>query len=437
MIALLALCATSALAAQSAAVRTNIEVRPDSAFTLVRSRLTTLGYRIDTTDPEGRRLVVRLPKDDTPVEIRITANGDSSTIAFTPLAGGMAAMVAVMAVTHDATVDAAPATAVGDSGELPKSRWRPELYVTPGGRLWMARDGLYHADSARGSWRQVLAGARNAIDVDMVGLGLNMAFVGEDTALIGIAEMMRDSSGPVLYRSTDRGASWTPLATGDLASVDAIAAVGPSVWAFGNRWDHDNRRGTFLRSADAGRTWQRVALPPQLNDVTGVYRVSERAAYVATNGAKQPFAFWRTTDNGDHWTGIPTPHDQHLHTVPSYGVRLEQIATVGDWLVVREYGAVFVARADSMRWRPLAHAEHIAADRAGDRLFVITDSLTALMLDKDLRPVWQSTERIAASDANDLEQVVAFGGTGYVSTSHSLIYEARDGTLRRVTPSSR
>jgi hypothetical protein len=115
-------------------------------------------------------------------------------------------------------------------------------------------------------------------------------------------------------------------------------------------------------------------------------------------------------------------------------VRVEQIAPVGDRLIVKEYGSVFVSRADSIHWSRLDGAEHVAADADQDKLFVLTDSLYAEMLDRNLHVLWRSQERIPEAVASDVEQVLARAGVGYVSMSHGDIYEARDGTLRRVQP---
>jgi hypothetical protein len=340
--------------------------------------------------------------------------------------------LAVMIVSREATLEP---EAPPSPGELPKARWRPQLFVTPGGRLWMARGGLYTADSATGAWRLVLGATGGPVPADELAINANMAFVGEDTAIVGLHQPMSlRPKGPLVYRTTDRGQSWSAHELGDLTSINALATSGRSVWVFGTRWANEQRLAGFFRSADGGATWARAELPPRLSDVSDVYRVSHDTAYLATQAFNEGPVFWRTRDAGTTWEPVVTPHDQRVHEVPKSGVRVESMATVGPWLLVREYGAVFVTRADSIQWRRLEGVEHIAADRERDQLFVFTDSLQAAMLDRDLKPMWRSPNRVTDTRENGLEQVLAWRGTGFASTQHSLIYLARDGSLQLVRP---
>jgi hypothetical protein len=98
--------------------------------------------------------------------------------------------------------------------------------------------------------------------------------------------------------------------------------------------------------------------------------------------------------------------------------------------VVKEFGAVFATRADSIAWRRLVGVEHIAADHITDRMFILSDSLRGQMLDHNLRVLWSTRERVDG----DVEQVQAWNGTGYVSTSKSMVLVARDGAMRTITP---
>lgn len=110
-----------------------------------------------------------------------------------------------------------------------------------------------------------------------------------------------------------------------------MAAISPSVWVVGTRWENDTtRRATFLRSADGGATWEPLALPEQLNDVSQLYRASPATAYAATSARSGPY-LWRTDDSGQRWRPVPTPFEQRVHEIPSSGVHIEEIATVGPW----------------------------------------------------------------------------------------------------------
>ena len=429
LVSVLLLCAI-ALSAQAQQASTAVPGSADSLYRVVRARLDARGYRFEQVDSVRRRLVVRAPDLDPRVEVQILPQGDSAVINVTTLGGdALQGMQALITATHDATI--------GESDKengLAASQWRPELFISREGRFWIAQGGLYTADSLRGSWRRVFGNKGQPVDPDELRIGVSMGLVDEGTAVLGLPAL---TEGPKLYRTTDGGKTWSPVPVADLAWVDDIAAASASVWVFGTRWENHQRRGLFLRSSDGAATWERAPLPAALNDVTHLYRVSPSTAYVATMRSDRQPVFWRTTDGGATWQSIHTPHDKGLHKVPSYGVRVEEIATAGDWLVVREYGVVFVSRADLIQWRRLEGIEHVAADVERDQLFVLTDSLHAEMLDRNLNVVWRTKDRIpdrGPGEPTNVEKALARGGIGYVSMSQGEVYEARDGTLRRVQP---
>ena len=416
-----------------AATMTTLTSPADTEFVRIRSRLESLHYRIDVADAAARRLVVRPPGDETKVELRISTHGDSSGVDITPINATdlVASMRALVTVTHDATIDPVAIAQPGapDNGELPPSHWRPAFFVAPNGTLWMVRSGVFSTDSLMGRWRRVFGRAGDPIDADKLRIGTTMAFVGNDTLLLGLRNPTVEDRGPLAFRSTDGGQSWAPIPTADLTSIDAMEAARSSVWIFGT-WFPNGRRTMLLRSSDGGATWDRPQLPNAMNDVTGSHRVTPMLGYAATAGYNKGPVLWRTSDGGNTWTPLPTPHDQGINPIPSYGSRVEEIATVGRWLVVREYGSVFATHPDSIRWLPLAGVDHVATDRVRDQLFTLTTSLQAAILNSDLSAIWKTDERIPLQEPSDVEVVEARDGVGYIVTSHGGLYEARNGRLR-------
>ena len=149
-------------------------------------------------------------------------------------------------------------------------------------------------------------------------------------------------------------------------------------------------------------------------------------------------ALWRTTDAGAHWSVVPSPHDQKLHQVEEGYTRVEQIATIGDWLLVREHGRVFVTPAASIHWRALPGIRDIASEPGGEGVFVLTDSLQPALLDKDLHTVWKGAPLpIPIEHPSRVKQVVFRGGRGYVTESFGAIHEVRNGKARVVRPADR
>jgi photosystem II stability/assembly factor-like uncharacterized protein len=109
--------------------------------------------------------------------------------------------------------------------------------------------------------------------------------------------LVSDSTAPVaigyLFRSTDHGASWSPLGTGGFF-VTALAAdpANPDVLYAGSH------AGVF-RSADGGSTWTAASggLPAGA-DVAALLTPAPGTVYAAlTQGAK----VFRSTDGGSHW----------------------------------------------------------------------------------------------------------------------------------------
>lgn len=415
-------------------ISTNVAGRADSVLRQFADFLRSKGDTVLSVDQSRKVIRAAIPQAGEPVVFQFTARGDSTTISARGSRGsmiaGMAGADAILKWTNarDAATDAG-VTHV--PGELPRSQWQPELFITPQGRFWMARSGLFTADSLPNRWRRALGTPGDSIDPDDLRIGVHMAFVDANTALLGFPDRSGDS-GSSVYRTTDAGHTWSPVPADGLAWVDDMAAAGQSVWVFGTQWVNDQRRGLFLRSRDGGVSWERHALPPPLNDVTVLHRASPSRAYVATVGSNPGPVFWVTTDSGNTWQPIPTPHDKGLLDIPDYGDRVEQIATVGEWLVVREYGTMFVTRADSIQWRRRPDLDQIATDSAHDQLFAMTESRYAELLDHDLKVVWRTRERVPAGD---VEKALFHAGVGYISMSFGEIYEARDGVLQLAQPS--
>lgn len=416
------------------AVTTGVEIGPDSLFRTTRARLQQLGYRLDQVDSGARIMVVRPPDTDGRVVVRVEGRGGSSRITTAAAEGGDLAqqLAALLTVTHDVAMeDAGRRTDPGNApGPLPGSRWITEFFLSPGGRLWSARGGLFTADSLFGPWRRSLGGPGGLVDADKLRVGASMGFVSEQVMLAGVhGDGPREA--PVLFRTADGGASWSAVPGADFESVDAIAAEGPSVWVFATQRVGEDVRAVLVRSGDGGESWAHAALPAGLENVTHAYRATADTAYVATAGFNTGPVFWRTTDGGGTWSAIPTPHDQKLHRVPEHGVRIQEIATVGNQLVVVEYGRVFAARTDSIRWHAMSGMEHVAADSAGNRLFALTTRLEPVMMDSALSVVWRGDQRIPDYGvSNSVTGIAAHDGVGYVVMQRGEMYEVRGGRVR-------
>ena len=322
---------------------------------------------------------------------------------------------------------------VTPAGQIPGGRWRPELALAPDGHLWLARDGLFVADSLFGPWRRVLGGNTDPVEADELRIGVRLAFLGSDTVLIGLGERYPMASAPVLYRTENDGATWSSVSLPNVTEIGAMSAIGGDVWLAAHRAD---RAITLLRSGDGGKTWSNVPVPRVHGIVVGLglHRSSDSVAFLYGSTEDGQPSLWRTTDGGQNWKPLPAPHEQGLLKLEDYDSRIEEMATVGSQILVREHGRVFVSTTTSIRWRPLAHADHIASEVGGGHVFVLSDSLLPSLLNRDLSVIWQGDRPLQIRDPGDVEQVLVHNGVGFVSESRGAVHEIREGSARVVSP---
>jgi len=140
-----------------------------------------------------------------------------------------------------------------------------------------------------------------------------------------------------IWRTTDRGASWTDLSAGLPNNVVTHIAVSPldsnrlyaTLSGFGN--------GHVFRSFDGGLNWTSVA--GNLPDVPTISLLIEPATdgtilYVGTD-----IGIFRSLDDGDHWdrysNGLPTVRVEDLLLSPATGALIASTHGRGIWQLNR------------------------------------------------------------------------------------------------------
>jgi photosystem II stability/assembly factor-like uncharacterized protein len=315
------------------------------------------------------------------------------------------------------------------AGSVPRGRWRPAFDVAQSGALWFAPGGLFVSDSFGSEWRRALGGPEDGVEKDELRIEIALAFVGTDVALLGLKNRYPVSNAPILYRTTDRGRSWSAIAAPGVGNVRALGAYGSSVWLFGGA---PRGAAVFHLSGDAGETWEAAKLPERLRDPLRVHRETAEIAYLATSARDGRPAFWQTVDGGANWARVPTPADQRLQRLGEFDTRIEEVARVGGWLVVTEHGRVFATRTSHVRWTALKAYRHVASDPRGDVLFVIRSDLRPALLDSELKVVWVSDSPLELRNPGDIEQVRWLRDRGYVTTGNGSLFEIRNGVVRQL-----
>jgi TPR repeat protein len=99
----------------------------------------------------------------------------------------------------------------------------------------------------------------------------------------------------VIHRSTDRGATFTPVFTQKDVRFRAVGGRGLTVYAQGN--------GPLVRSKDGGKTWEQVG-PKPATDVRRLFVTESGKVLRCSNGG----AVERSADAGATWTRVLVPH---------------------------------------------------------------------------------------------------------------------------------
>jgi photosystem II stability/assembly factor-like uncharacterized protein len=125
-------------------------------------------------------------------------------------------------------------------------------------------------------------------------LALSPNFAQDNTLLIG------HTSG--IWRSTDRGDTWTIVEGGPAANRLTYAPGGSIVFAINYDGVH--------RSADGGLTWHLVnaGLDPS-NSTIGDVQINDREAVILVTRFDQPGALYRWPLNETNWQPIPIDAD--------------------------------------------------------------------------------------------------------------------------------
>ena len=182
--------------------------------------------------------------------------------------------------------------------------------VARGGTVWLTRDG------GRRWQRRGLLPDRGGYPVP------ELDCRGRDRWVLFHEGMAAGSEGYVVFRSGDGGARWRPvLANLDLAFTRRaprissgysgpfdVLGAGRAIFVGICGPCGKQPTGTIARTANGGRSWQRVT-PFDGVRVDGVSFLDLRRGFALTSsreGKRRVGAIWRTSEGGGFWTGLAT-----------------------------------------------------------------------------------------------------------------------------------
>lgn len=133
-----------------------------------------------------------------------------------------------------------------------------------------------------------------------------------------------------LFRSDDKGATWTRVLPERDRALNSVAFVGQVGVAVGEA-------GLAMRSTDGGATWSDIQTDNPASLMTVAFRDDQHAVAVGLTGTVMT-----TSNAGESWTIVPNPTREHLFDVAWYENK---------WIAVGDKGVQVSSDADAKDWK--------------------------------------------------------------------------------------
>ena len=221
------------------------------------------------------------------------------------------------------------------------------------------------------------------------------------------------TEGAGVFRSTDRGNSWTPVNTGlhyepgeGFTGVTAFAQKGDTFYA--------GTRDALHASTDGGNTWHRVPNFRKPESISGIVVIGDRI-YVGTLNT----GVWYSDDDSNSWLQMNDGFIPRL---------IRELSSVGTTLIAGTNGGIFRKRANEDELTDInddfigQQVDSFAA--MGDLLYVGVGNTPELFRSNDEGDSWT---RITAKEMrHTITALAVFGATLYAGTYGSGVFRSDD-----------
>lgn len=261
--------------------------------------------------------------------------------------------------------------AVSPSGKMVSLRYNGVVYTSPGmNALWNQASRLTSEEFDNNNY--------NTID-----------FLSDDVIIIAGLIFGTNASHDFILRSADAGKTWNRVTFGRQSQID-------ETWfdAKGRGWMSGSSEIIYY-TENFGEKWVELKLPKKDCRVSGLHFLADGKTGIV--GSLEGRLF-RTVDNCDNWTEIPTPRSQKKYT-DNYDydrAELSRVRIIGknDSYIIRQEGRTFFSKAKTIDWERLRGVQNFEVTEQGNVYLIYQDG-TVELRDSAMHLQWTAPQKIA------------------------------------------
>ena len=289
-----------------------------------------------------------------------------------------------------------------------------DLAISPFEEIWLsARNEVYAAQNMEANWSGGALSLPNRVNANMVSIN-RIDFLSKDVIIVSGTFPTKSGRDNYMYRSNDRGKTWTVLKFGD----SDIRAT--HVNLKGEAW-FSTQSGAIYNSKDYGQSWKKQNLTRwEDGSVASVIFFTDDSKMGLFGTVKGNI--YRTEDNCTTWKSIPTPLDQKKYT-RLYDTDSDEIGKIrlsGNRYIVRQGRQIFYSSCDTIDWKQLTKVQDFEADDTG--IYLIYKDGNVEKVNERFRTIWKSPEKIIG-----IPEEIALRNEKVFALTYSKLYSISNG----------